>query len=221
METLKKALKLFLIFFKIGLTTFGGGYAMIAVFEEEFVSKRAYVSQDEMLEMVALAESTPGPIAINSATYIGYKVAGFLGSLFATVGVVLPSFIIIYIISLFFNEFMALKYVQKAFKGIACGVGVLIALAGIKMFKRLEKTPYNVISCVVVTLFMIAVSIFAIKFSALYMVLIGGCLGLIITGISTIKNIKNSRKKSTVLVENSNENVTENSATDSEKGGNV
>lgn len=196
MENLKKALKLFLIFFKIGLTTFGGGYAMISIFEEEFVSKRSYITQAEMLEMVAIAESTPGPIAINSATYIGYKTAGVLGSILATVGVVLPAFTIIFLISLFYNEFMALTLVQKAFKGIQCGVGVLIALAGIKMFNRLEKTAYNIISCVVVTLAMFAFSMLAIEFSAIYIVLIGGSLGIILTAIKTIKTCKNSREKS-------------------------
>ncbi|MBO5712936.1 MAG: chromate transporter [Clostridia bacterium] len=208
MENLKKALKLFLIFFKIGLTTFGGGYAMISIFEEEFVSKRGYLTQNQMLEMVAIAESTPGPIAVNSATYIGYKKAGILGSVFATIGVVLPSFIIIFLISLFFNEFMALTLVQKAFKGIQCGVGVLITLAGIKMFKRLGKTKYNVISCLLVTVIMILFSILAINFSALYVVLIGGALGLIITGATTIKNYrKKSTKTDDLNVKNTGENI--------------
>jgi chromate transporter len=207
MSKLKDALKLFLLFFKIGITTFGGGYAMISLIEEEFVSKYKYITQPEMLEMVAIAESTPGPIAINAATYVGYKRAGLLGSIFATLGVVLPSFIIIYIISLFFDEFMALTFVQKAFKGIQCGVGVLIALAGIKMFKRLDKTAYNLISCIVVTLFMIVVSMLAIEFSALYIIIIGGACGIIITAISSIKNLKNSQEKSTKITETADENV--------------
>ena len=222
METLKKALKLFLIFFKIGLTTFGGGYAMISVFEEEFVSKRGYVTQNEMLEMVAIAESTPGPIAINAATYIGYKTAGVLGSILASVGVVIPSFIVIYIISLFFNEFMALTFVQKAFKGIQCGVGVVITLAGIKMFKRLEKSLYNVISCVAVTVFMILVSVLAIEFSAIYIVLIGGSLGLVFTGAYTIKKYKNSQEKSAKITETTQETAQEIAQeTTEEKGDNV
>ena len=207
MSKLKDALKLFLLFFKIGITTFGGGYAMISLIEEEFVSKYKYITQPEMLEMVAIAESTPGPIAINAATYVGYKRAGVLGSIFATLGVVLPSFIIIYIISLFFDEFMALTFVQKAFKGIQCGVGVLIALAGIKMFKRLDKTAYNLISCIVVTLFMIVVSMLAIEFSALYIIIIGGACGIIITAISSIKNLKNSREKSTKTTDTADVNV--------------
>ena len=102
MKKLKILIETFLLFFKIGLFTFGGGYAMISIFEEEFCSKRKYITGSEFLEMIALAESSPGPIAINSATYIGYKRAGFLGSLFATLGVIMPSFLIIYLISLFF-----------------------------------------------------------------------------------------------------------------------
>ena len=207
MSKLKDALKLFLLFFKIGITTFGGGYAMISLIEEEFVSKYKYITQPEMLEMVAIAESTPGPIAINAATYVGYKRAGVLGSIFATLGVVLPSFIIIYIISLFFDEFMALTFVQKAFKGIQCGVGVLIALAGVKMFKRLDKTAYNLISCIVVTLFMIVVSMLAIEFSALYFIIIGGACGIIITAISSVKKLKNSQEKSTKITETTDENI--------------
>ena len=219
MENFKRALKLFLIFFKIGLTTFGGGYAMISVFEEEFVSKRGYLTQSQMLEMVALAESTPGPIAINSATYIGYKNAGVIGSVFATIGVVLPSFIIIFLISLFYNEFMALTLVQKAFKGIQCGIGVLIALAGIKMFKRLEKTKYNLISAILVTVIMVLFSVLSIKFSAVYVVLIGGGLGLIITAANTVKNIKNSQEKSTKTNGLTNQNTQKNDEENIENGG--
>lgn len=202
MKTLKDALKLFLLFFKIGITTFGGGYAMISIIEDECVSKRKYITQPEMIEMVAIAESTPGPIAINAATYVGFKKAGVLGSVFATLGVVLPSFIIIFIISLFFEEFMALTYVKKAFKGIQCGVGVLIALAGIKMFNRLDKTPYNLISSILVTVFMIVCGMVAFEFSALYIIIIGGVLGLIMTAIGCVKNIKNSREKSAKITEN-------------------
>ena len=99
MKRIKALLELFLTMFKIGLFTFGGGYAMIAVFENEFISRKKWLESDEFLDMIAIAESTPGPIAINTATYIGYKVAGVLGSIFATLGVVLPSFIIILVIS--------------------------------------------------------------------------------------------------------------------------
>ena len=109
MSKFKNCLILFFEFFKIGLFTFGGGYAMIAVIERTIVERKKWIDHDEYLDVVAIAESTPGPIAINSATSIGYKVAGVLGSTFATLGVVLPSFVIIFIISLFFNQFLQIQ----------------------------------------------------------------------------------------------------------------
>lgn len=190
MEKLKKLIQTFLLFFKIGLFTFGGGYAMISVFEEEFCSKRKYISQSEFIEMVALAESSPGPIAINSATYIGYKQAGVLGSIFATLGVILPSFIIIYVISIFFEQFMQFTVVQKAFNGIQCGVGVLILNASIKMFKKTPKTSFNLVCFFVTLLGMLLVNLFAINFSAVYVILFGGALGLVMTAIKDKKQNK-------------------------------
>lgn len=124
----KMILQLFFTMLKIGLFTFGGGYAMIA-----------------LLNIAAIAESTPGPIAINSATYIGYKNAGVLGSVFATLGVCIPSFVIIYIISLFFDAFLALTYVEYAFRGIQVCVVYLILSAGIKMLKEMERSTFNII----------------------------------------------------------------------------
>ena len=106
---MKKAWTLFLTFLKIGAFTFGGGYAMIALLENEFGIKKKWIKHDEFLDMVAIAESTPGPVAINSATYIGYKIDGISGALASTVAVCIPSFVIIYLISLFFNQFLALK----------------------------------------------------------------------------------------------------------------
>ena len=115
---MKALLNLFWVFFKIGLTTFGGGYAMIPIIKEQIVEKRNWMSDDDILEIIAISESTPGPIAINMATYIGYMQKKVLGSVFATIGVVLPSLIIIYIISLFFDAFIANQYVAYAFVGI-------------------------------------------------------------------------------------------------------
>ena len=96
---MKRLLSLFLTMLKIGLFTFGGGYAMIALMENEFVAKKKYLEGDEFMDIVAIAESTPGPIAINLATYIGYKQGKFFGSLLATLGMCIPSFAIIYAIS--------------------------------------------------------------------------------------------------------------------------
>ena len=118
MNKIKTILKLFGTMFKIGLFTFGGGYVMVTLIENEFVEKKKWLSQEEYYDMLAIAESTPGPIAINSSTYIGYKLAGFFGSLFATIAVCLPSLIIIYLISLFFDRFLEFTIVANAFKGI-------------------------------------------------------------------------------------------------------
>ena len=138
MKRSKLILTLFLSFFKIGAFTFGGGYAMLSLLENEFVSKRGWLTKDEFLDMLAIAESTPGPIAINSATYIGYKTAGVAGSVCATLGVVLPSFIIIYVISLFLDTFLTFTLVANAFRGIQACVVYLIGSVGVKMFKQLE-----------------------------------------------------------------------------------
>ena len=137
--SMKKHLSLFLTMLKIGLFTFGGGYAMIALLENEFVTKRQWIEKDEFLDMVAIAESTPGPIAINCSTYIGYKKEKLLGAIFATVGMVLPSFTVIYLISLFFNQFLSVSWVVAAFKGIQVCVIFLILSAGLKMLKKIKK----------------------------------------------------------------------------------
>lgn len=175
---MKKILVLFLTFLKIGAFTFGGGYAMLALLENEFVSKKKWIEKDEFLDMIAIAESTPGPVAVNSATYIGYTTAGFFGALFSTLGVVLPSFLIIYVISLFFDRFLALEYVGYAFRGIQVCVVYLILSAGIKFFKALEKNLWNILICVLVLGAMVAFSIFAVNFSAIFYILLCGGAGL-------------------------------------------
>ena len=133
---------LFFTFFKIGLFTFGGGYAMIALLEEEFIQRRKWLDKDEFLDMTAIAESTPGPVAINSATYLGYKLAKVPGAATATVAVCLPSFLIIYAISLFFEQFTQLTVIANAFKGIQVCVIYLIFSAGVRMLKSLDKSPF-------------------------------------------------------------------------------
>ena len=124
---------LFITFFKIGLFTFGGGYAMIGMIEDACVSKKNWITHDEMMEITVIAESTPGPIAINCATYVGYKQAKMLGAIAATLGIVLPSFLIIYFISIGFNQFLEYTWVNNAFQGIKVGVAILILDAGYKM----------------------------------------------------------------------------------------
>lgn len=179
MKKSKLILTLFLSFFKIGAFTFGGGYAMLSLIENEFVAKRGWLTKDEFLDMLAIAESTPGPIAINSATFIGYKTAGVLGSTFATLGVVLPSFIIIYVISLFLDQFLAFTLVANAFRGIQACVVYLIGSVGVKMFKQMEKKPLPTIIMSAVLILTVAFSLLAVRFSSIIYILVSGTVGII------------------------------------------
>ena len=173
-------MSLFLTMMKIGLFTFGGGYAMIALLENEFVEKKKYIEKDEFLDMVAIAESTPGPIAINAATYIGYKQFGFFGALAATIGVVIPSFVIIFAISLFFDAFLSFTLVEYAFRGIQVCVVYLIFSAGLKMLKQMKKNVFTLTVVSSVVLCMAVFSLFAVKFSSILYILICGSIGLFI-----------------------------------------
>lgn len=190
----KKILTLFLTFLKIGAFTFGGGYAMIALLENEFSEKKNWLTKEEFIDMTAIAESTPGPTAINSATFIGYKIGGFLGALAATIGVCIPSFLIIYIISLFFDKFLSLKYVGFAFKGIQVGVIYLIFSAGIIMLKSLEKNLFNSIIIISVITIMTAFSLLAVNFSSIFYILICGVIGLMFYYITKIRKGQTVRK---------------------------
>ncbi len=133
------------VFLKIGAFTFGGGYAMIPLIEREVVEKKQWITSQDMLDIVAIAESTPGPIAINTATFVGYKTAGAFGAACATLGVVLPSFVIISLISLVLRQFRELVVVQFAFQGIRAGVLALIAKALWSMYKKCPKSPLSYI----------------------------------------------------------------------------
>ena len=190
----KKYLRLFSTMLKIGLFTFGGGYAMIALLEHEFVEKKKYLEKQEFLDMVAIAESTPGPIAINAATYIGYKQLGFLGALACTVAICIPSVVIIFAISLFFDAFLSLKLVEYAFRGIQVCVVYLIFRAGLKMLKQMKKTPLSVTIVVTVVLCMIVFSLLAVKLSTILYILICGCIGLLIYLIKQAKHKKEGVK---------------------------
>lgn len=190
MKKLKSLFNLFITLFKIGLFTFGGGYAMIAVLQRELVERKKWIEQDEFLDLIAIAESTPGPIAINSATYIGYKVAGVLGSVFATLGMVLPSFTIIYLISLVFDKFLSFVFVQYAFRGIQACIAFLILSAGFKMFKGLKKTPLNLTLFILTVACLVGLTLFAVDFSTIFYILIGGVVGLIVYFIEYAKNKK-------------------------------
>ncbi len=188
---MKKLFNLFFIMLKIGLFTFGGGYAMIALLENEFVSKRRWMQTDEFSDMVAIAESTPGPIAINAATYIGYQQNGVLGSAAATIGVCIPSFVIIFLISLFFDAFQQIRWVAAAFKGIQIGVVVLILSAGLKMLRQMRKTIYNIVCVGLTVVCLVLCSLFAVNFSSVFYILIGAVIGI---GVYSVKRLSERRK---------------------------
>lgn len=177
---MKKTTDLFLSFLKIGAFTFGGGYAMIALLENEFVTKKKWMDKDDFLNMIAIAESTPGPVAINSATYIGYKNAGVIGAALSTLAVSLPSFVIIYIISLFFDRFLSLTYVSRAFHGIQVCVIYLILSAGLKMLKGMDKNVFNMIVLIAVISAMVFCTVAAVSFSSIFYILICGLAGLMV-----------------------------------------
>lgn len=169
---------LFFTFFKIGLFTFGGGYAMIALLEEEFIQRRKWLDKDEFLDMTAIAESTPGPVAINSATYLGYKLAKVPGAATATVAVCLPSVLIIYAISLFFEQFTQLTVIANAFKGIQVCVIYLIFSAGVRMLKALDKSPFATGVLAAVMLVMVGLSLAGVSVSSILLILLSGAAGV-------------------------------------------
>lgn len=169
---------LFFTFFKIGLFTFGGGYAMIALLEEEFIQRRRWLDKDEFLDMTAIAESTPGPVAINSATYLGYKLAGVPGAAVSTVAVCLPSFLIIYAISLFFEQFTQLTVIANAFKGIQVCVIYLIFSAGVRMLQALDRSLFSSGVLLSVFLAMTSLSLAGISVSSILLILLSGAAGV-------------------------------------------
>ena len=175
-EKRSRALTLFLTFFKIGAFTFGGGYAMLPLIQREIVEKRKWITNDDILEVVAIAESTPGPIAVNSATFVGYRTGGFSVALLATLGVVLPSFAVILAISFVLREFESLKAVQYAFSGIRAGVLALVLKALWSMYKQ---SPKNAVSY---ALMAIAFVLVAFLGADVLPVIIGcAAVGLIVT----------------------------------------
>ncbi|MCR5422993.1 MAG: chromate transporter [Bacilli bacterium] len=171
--------ELFITFFKIGLFTFGGGYAMIPLIKEEVVEKKKWITSDEMLEIIAIAETTPGPIAINMATFIGYRNKKVLGSLLATLGVILPSMIVIILLSLIYDAFMENIYVQYAFVGIKCAVAILILKSGIQMIIKADKKILFIILLILTIIAMICIEVFSLSFSSIFIILIGGIIGII------------------------------------------
>lgn len=194
MNKLKSLFGLFISMLKIGLFTFGGGYAMIHLLDDEFVLKKRWIDAEEFSDLVAIAESTPGPIAINCATYIGYKREKILGSIFATLGICTPSFTIIYLISIFFDRFLSISWVASAFKGIQVAVIFLILKAGVGMFKKIKKTPFSLTVIALTLVSVIVCTLLAVTFSSIFYILIFGTVGLLVYFIGCAKDKKESRK---------------------------
>ena len=183
-EKLKKVFQLFITFIKIGAFTFGGGYAMVPLIQRETVEKKKWINDDDILEIVAIAESTPGPIAVNSATFVGYKTAGVLGAAAATIGVVLPSFTIIYFISFVIDKFENNTAVKYAFSGIRAGVLALIIKA---LWTMSKKSAKNIIS--------FNITAFAFIFAALNINVIYIILACAVTGIVSSLIMSGREKK--------------------------
>ena len=187
MKRIRILFELLFSMLKIGLFTFGGGYAMINLLDREFVVRKKWMESEEFMDLVAIAESTPGPIAINCATYIGYKKEKFLGSVFATLGMCIPSFVIIFAISVFFDRFLEIGWVASAFRGIQVAVVFLILSAGLKMLKKIKKTPFSITVLSLTFCAMVAFSIFAVSFSSIFYILIFGGVGFLLYAIKQIK----------------------------------
>ncbi|MBO4452623.1 MAG: chromate transporter [Clostridia bacterium] len=174
---MKQILELFLTFAKIGLFTFGGGYAMIPLIESTCVEKKGWITHEEMMNITVIAESTPGPIAVNCATYVGLKKKGIAGAIAATFGVALPSFLIILLISFFIDRFLEIKWVAGAFKGIKLAVGLLIVDAAVKMIRKAEKKAVPFVIIVSAFIALMLIDIFALNFSTIILMLIAAAVG--------------------------------------------
>ena len=172
-------LQLFVTFAKIGLFTFGGGYAMISIIEDTCVEKNKWITHEEMMDITVIAESTPGPIAINCATYIGHKQAGIAGSVVATIGIVLPSFLIIYVLSGFLDGLLALAPVANAFRGIKVGVGLLILRVAVNMVKKMppKAFPRMVAGCAFVAV--LAANLLNFRLSSIVLMITAGAVSFV------------------------------------------
>ncbi len=171
---------LFLTFFRIGAFTFGGGYAMISVIENICVEKKHWITHEDLVNVTVIAESTPGPVAINCATFVGYKQKGLLGSIAATLGVVLPSFIIIWAISMFLERFLEIAWVASAFRGVRVAVGLLILDVGIRMAKKMPKEPIRIILLIAALVLMVLINLLNWKISTIVLLLCAAAVSLIV-----------------------------------------
>ena len=173
-------IELFLTFAKIGLFTFGGGYAMISMIENACVENKKWISYDDMMTITVIAESTPGPIAINCATFVGYKQKGLIGAIAATMGIVFPSLAIIYLIAILVDDFLEITVIANAFKGIKLAVGILILDAALKMIQKMQKKTISIVIMVCAATLMMITNIFSLKLSSVTLILAAGIVSLCI-----------------------------------------
>ena len=178
MRRMKLLADLFLAFAKIGLFTFGGGYAMIPLIEDSCVTKKQWISHDEMMNITVISESTPGPIAINCATYVGYKQKGIAGAAAATAGMAVPSFCIIFLVSLFLDRFLEIRWISSAFRGIKAAVGILILDAALRMFRKIPKKPFPIAVMACAFAAMLVCSLLAVRVSSVALILAAAFAGL-------------------------------------------
>lgn len=190
-------LDLFFTFFKIGAFTFGGGYAMIALLDKDCVDNKKWITSDELMNITVIAESTPGPIAINCATYTGYKMKGLLGAIVATLGMILPSTIIIYIVSIFFGDLLSNSIISNVFKGIRVAVCILIVQAAIKMIKKVMKnSKKKLLPSIIISSFFLIVLIsnfLGTHFSTIYLILVSGFIGYFVYGKKPNKSMGSTK----------------------------
>ena len=185
MEQMKKVskLELFLTFLKLGLFSFGGGPVMLTLVEDELVHKKGWISKEELMEIIAISESTPGPIAINLATYLGYQKQKFWGSLLSTLGVALPTFLCMFLISLFFRSLLQYEFIEYAFMGVKCAVIFLIFKVAINLMRHLKDNYFGIGLFIITGILLVIFHYLNIDFSAIYFILIGGLIGIILYGL--------------------------------------
>lgn len=145
---MKKIIEMFIAFFKIGAFTFGGGYAMIPLIEEEVVNNKKWIEKNEFMDILVVSQSLPGALAVNCSIFLGYKIGGFLGAIMALLAVILPSFFIIIIIAAFFMQFRNNYYVNAAFKGITAAVPMLVLVGAISLGKGLNKNKITILTII-------------------------------------------------------------------------
>ena len=153
--SIKEYIAMFFSFFKIGAFTFGGGYAMIPLIEKEVVEEKKWLTKDEFMDSLIVAQSLPGAIAVNTSIFVGYKIAKFKGGIIAVLGTILPSIMIIIGVAMFLGDFRDNKYVNLAFKGINGAVPVLVLVAIISLAKSFKKTTMNITVCITMCILLI------------------------------------------------------------------